>query len=130
MSENTHPVHPLDPCSAEELSRAVAILRDQGELSEKTFFSCGFPAEPPKELVAKFEPGDPFDHCLHARATSVDRLGSDPIAHVAFGPPDSGALDFRVRVADPRPINPGDRLELTLAVDKIHYFDALTGDRI
>ena len=39
MGEKSTDLHPLDPCGAEELSRAVAILRDQRKLSERAFFS-------------------------------------------------------------------------------------------
>jgi len=45
MGEETKNPHPLDPCSAEELTSAVALLRDTDKLSERAFFSCGFPAE-------------------------------------------------------------------------------------
>ena len=50
-------LHPLDPCSAEELSAAVAILHDQAALSERSFFSCGMLVEPDKESVLGYQPG-------------------------------------------------------------------------
>ena len=62
MSSNA--IHPLDPCSAEELSRAVAILRESDTLSQRAFFSCGFPEEPPKDVVIGFEPGASFDRVV------------------------------------------------------------------
>jgi ABC-type sugar transport system ATPase subunit len=82
------------------------------------------------EDVHVARPGDPFDHCLHARVTAVEHLGSQRIAHVAFGSPDSGALDFCVRVTGPQPLTTGDLVELTLATDKIAYFHRDTGLRL
>ncbi|MDH3540427.1 MAG: ABC transporter ATP-binding protein [Acidimicrobiia bacterium] len=82
------------------------------------------------EDVRLARPGDPFERCLHARVTAVEMLGSVRIAHVAFGTPDSGALDFAVRVTDSRPVFAGDSVELFLAVDRISYFDPVTGVRL
>ncbi len=82
------------------------------------------------EDVHLARPGDPFERCLHARVTGIEMLGSIRVAHVAFGSPDSGALDFTVRVRDSRPLVAGDTVELTLAVDKIMYFDRDTGLRL
>lgn len=82
------------------------------------------------EDVRLAKSGDPFDHCLHARVTAVEQLGSQRIAHVAFGSPDSGALDFSLRVTESRPLAVGDSIELTLAVDKITYFDRESGLRL
>lgn len=53
--------HPLDPCTAEELTRAVSILRKEVALSERSFFSCGMLAEPDKQAVLGFSPGSPID---------------------------------------------------------------------
>ena len=64
--------HPLDPCSADELTRAVAILRDANALSSEATFACGFPAEPPKEMVLQFEEGMAFDRVI--RLIGHDRL--------------------------------------------------------
>ena len=75
-------------------------------------------------------PGHPFRECLHARVIGVEHLGSQRVAHVAFGTPDSGALDFRVRVTEDRPLAPGDRVELALSTDRISYFDRETGLRL
>ena len=82
------------------------------------------------EDVRLAKSGDPFDHCLHTRVTAVEQLGSQRIAHVAFGSPDSGALDFTMRVTESRPLTVGDSIELTLAVDKITYFDRESGLRL
>jgi ABC-type sugar transport system ATPase subunit len=82
------------------------------------------------EDVQLARPGDPFEHCLHGRVTLVEMLGSRRIVHVAFGTPDSGTLDFAVRVTDSRPIATGDAVELLVAVDKITYFDRTSGRRL
>ena len=55
------PNHPLDPYSGEELTRAAEILRESGEISDASRFSCALPIEPAKELVKTFEPGSPFE---------------------------------------------------------------------
>lgn len=72
-----YPNHPLDPCSAEELTRAVAILRDADELSSEATFACGFPAEPSKEMVLRFEEGKPF-------ARVIRLIGHDRLAKQSF----------------------------------------------
>jgi len=82
------------------------------------------------EHVKLAEPGEAFDRCLHARVTGVEQLGSVRIAHVAFGSPDSGALDFAVRVRAARPLTTGDPVEMALDVDKIVYFDRASGLRL
>ena len=53
--------HPLDPYSGEELTRAAEILRESGEISDASRFSCALPIEPAKEFVKTFEPGSPFE---------------------------------------------------------------------
>lgn len=75
-------------------------------------------------------PGDPYDRCLHARVIGIEQLGSSRVAHVAFGTPDSGALDFAVRVTESRPLAVGEQVELRLTVDKIAYFDRTSGLRL
>ena len=65
-------LHPLDPCSADELSSSVKILRDSGNLSEDTMFSCGYAAEPAKDLVLGFETGASFDRIV--RLIGHDRV--------------------------------------------------------
>jgi sn-glycerol 3-phosphate transport system ATP-binding protein len=82
------------------------------------------------EDVQLARPGDPFERCLHARVTAVEMLGSVRIAHVAFGTPDSGAVDFAVRVTDSRPVFTGDSVELLLTLDRISYFDPVSGLRL
>ena len=82
------------------------------------------------EDVRLARPGDPFTQCLHARIINIENLGEQNIIHVAFGHPDSGALDFAVLVTAGRPLGPGDRVELSVAVDKLSYFDRETGQRL
>ncbi|MGI9649512.1 MAG: ABC transporter ATP-binding protein [Acidimicrobiia bacterium] len=82
------------------------------------------------EEVRLARPGDPFAQCLHAGVTGVENLGAQSIIHVAFGSPDSGALDFAVVVIGGRPPAIGDRVELVVAVDKLSYFDRESGERL
>ena len=82
------------------------------------------------ERVRPAPPGTPFNRCLHARVTRVEHHGSDRLAHVAFGTPTSGAVDFQVRITDDRPLFEGDQVELAVDVDTIVYFDVTTGERL
>ena len=59
-----YPKHPLDPCSGDELTKAVSVLRGTGQLSDSAAFSCGFPQEPPKDLVLGFQSGMPFERVV------------------------------------------------------------------
>ncbi len=72
----------------------------------------------------------PFERCLHARVTGVEERGSDRMAHVAFGSPDSGAVDFAVRLSSDRPVMAGDRVELDVDLAAIRFFDFNTGVRL
>ena len=63
-SISNNPSHPLDPCTAEELTLAVSILRDANKLSQQATFNCGFPAEPSKSLVVRFKGGMDFDRIV------------------------------------------------------------------
>ena len=83
MEENrAHPEHPLDPCSGDELTEAVSILRNTGRLSDTAAFSCGFPQEPPKHLVRGFRSGMTFERVVRlighdrAKGRSFDALVS------------------------------------------------------
>jgi primary-amine oxidase len=49
--------HPLDPCTADELTQAVSIVRKEASLSDRSFFSCGMLVEPDKRTVLDFVPG-------------------------------------------------------------------------
>lgn len=75
-------------------------------------------------------PGTPFDECLHVTVTHVERLGEHDVAHTAFGGPDSGALDFTVRLAAGHPFKPGGMMELHVDVAKLVYFDPATGKHV
>ena len=75
-------------------------------------------------------PGDPFEHCLHGRLIAIEQLGSQRIAHVAFGSPESGSLDFAVLVTGDRPLVVGDPIELAVDVGKVMYFDRGSGLRL
>ncbi len=72
------PLHPLEPCTGEELERAATILRESGKVSEKAPLSCGLLVEPPKDVVASFKPGDTFERVVqlvgydHERRRSYD----------------------------------------------------------
>jgi primary-amine oxidase len=68
--------HPLDPFSADELSRAVEILRESGHVSEAVRFSGAFPVEPPKDVLRAFEPGTPFARELRLIGYDRERTGS------------------------------------------------------
>ena len=69
-------LHPLDPFSADELRRAVEILRESGHVSASVRFSGAFPLEPPKEVVRSFEPGAPFERELRLLGYDRERTGS------------------------------------------------------
>ena len=57
-------IHPLDPCTADELTAAVAALRATGTLGDRAFFSAGWAAEPSRSAVARFEAGEPVDRII------------------------------------------------------------------
>ena len=76
-ASRTLPEHPLDPCTAEELTSAAAILRTSGQLSDEGAFSCGYLHEPPKDIVLGFQPGNPFDR-------EVRLIGHDPAEKKSF----------------------------------------------
>lgn len=54
-------LHPLEPLSAEEISRAVAIARQERNLGATFRFPCVTLKEPPKAFVLAYQPGDPFE---------------------------------------------------------------------
>ena len=53
--------HPLDPLSAAEIEKAVAVLKEQRSLSERVRFESIVLSEPPKELILSFKEGDAVD---------------------------------------------------------------------
>lgn len=52
-------VHPLDPLTATELASVRAVLRDSGKLPADAYFPAVALLEPSKEVVARFQPGQP-----------------------------------------------------------------------
>ncbi len=63
--------HPLDPLTATEITRAAAIIRRECAGLERLRFPLLMLAEPPKDEVYGFRPGDPIHR--RARATLLDR---------------------------------------------------------
>ena len=53
--------HPLDPLTSDEITLAVAILRDERGLDERTRFETVTLNEPPKEVALNYKNGEPFD---------------------------------------------------------------------
>ena len=52
--------HPLDPLSAEEVTRSLTILKQSGKLTESTLFPYLMLREPPKKEVLAWKVGQPF----------------------------------------------------------------------
>jgi primary-amine oxidase len=52
-------LHPLEPVTEEEVRAAVAVLRADGRLDPSVRFAHASLFEPPKDVVAAFQPGDP-----------------------------------------------------------------------
>ncbi|PMC37878.1 tyramine oxidase [Bacillus sp. UMB0899] len=57
--------HPLEPLTTDEITQAVAILREKKELSEKARFAQVILHEPEKEVVINFKEGDQFEREAH-----------------------------------------------------------------
>ena len=51
--------HPLDPLTAEEISQAVAVLRRDRGVGDRWRFAGIELAEPDKDTLARWQPGDP-----------------------------------------------------------------------
>jgi primary-amine oxidase len=84
-------VHPLEPLSAAELSRAVEILRESGHLGDAARYSCALPVEPPKDAVRAFRPGDAIQRELRLIGYDRERIGSFD-AHISLS--QGKLLDF------------------------------------
>lgn len=56
--------HPLDPCTADELTTAVGILRAADMLSDRSFFAAGWAAEPSRTEVTRHEAGESVDRII------------------------------------------------------------------
>lgn len=72
------------------------------------------------------EPAPPAEVELSGRVDLVEALGSTLLVHVRA----DGPLELRVLVAADEPIAVGDALALRLRRDRLHLFDAATGERI
>jgi primary-amine oxidase len=55
------PAHPLEALSAAEIETAAAILRDDERLTDAARFAYFGLEEPPKDVVAAFDAGDPVE---------------------------------------------------------------------
>jgi primary-amine oxidase len=63
--------HPLDPLTATEINQAAAVIRREHPGMERLRFPLLMLAEPPKDEVYGFKPGDPIHR--RARATLLNR---------------------------------------------------------
>src|SRR5690349_9755728 len=57
----TRAPHPLDPLAAEEIDRAVAVLRAERKLGPEVFFVRVQLEEPPRPAVLAYRDGDALD---------------------------------------------------------------------
>jgi primary-amine oxidase len=57
MSTQTHPVHPLDPLSPDEIRASIAAVRRSGKAGPRSRFIVVTLQEPPKDLVLSFTQG-------------------------------------------------------------------------
>lgn len=81
------------------------------------------------EHVGIAGPGAPYRECFHGRITFVENLGHERLAHVAFGGPDSGSVDFVFR-SSAHGLVAGDRVELQLNPETAAFFDPVSGERL
>ena len=58
QSPSTTTLHPLEPLSAAEIERAVAIARQEKGIGDSYRFPCVTLREPPKAFVLSYQPGD------------------------------------------------------------------------
>jgi primary-amine oxidase len=56
--------HPLEMLTADEVKRAVGVLRDSGRLPEGALFASIVVHEPAKDVLAQWKPGDPVERRL------------------------------------------------------------------
>ena len=56
MNVTAPTIHPLDPLSADELTRAAMIFRETSKVSDEAYFACAIPAEPPKQSFSTSSP--------------------------------------------------------------------------
>ena len=60
FAQHSATVYPLDPLTATEIRKVVAILKSSGTTSEKDLFNIINLKEPPKQEVIGYKPGQPF----------------------------------------------------------------------
>jgi primary-amine oxidase len=99
--ENTAsgPAHPLAALSAEEIAAAVALVRADPRLPDTLRFAHVALAEPPKEAVRAFAPGDPIERAVRmVLTTGPEARVVEVVASVT-----SGVLRSVVEVDDVRP---------------------------
>lgn len=63
--------HPLDPLNADEIAKAVGVLREQKNLGDAVRFVSITRIEPERRAAAEFQPGQPFER--RALAVLLDR---------------------------------------------------------
>ena len=118
-----HKPHPLDPCTADELERAVAVLRSDDKLSDRTFFSAGYAAEPSRHELAKYSRGSSIDRIMrligHDRAKGMSFEANIEVERVEI-------VDFRWIDDGQAPIGGADVFEVTATLSKnSDWLDAL-----
>ncbi|MGI9612781.1 MAG: primary-amine oxidase, partial [Acidimicrobiales bacterium] len=70
-------VHPLDPCTTDELATAVSLLRAGTEISEGAFFAFGHRDEPSRQALRDFDAGADLPR-------RVRLVGHDPAVGKSF----------------------------------------------
>src|SRR4029450_10973046 len=59
--------HPLDMLTADEITRAVEVLRATGRVGDEALFAHVVLREPPKDELARWKSGDPIDREVRAQ---------------------------------------------------------------
>ncbi len=115
--------HLLDPCTADELTSAVAVLRAADKLSDRAFFSAGWAAEPSRSDVARHEAGESVDRLI--RLIGHDRnQGQSFEADVAVGT--ASLTAFRWVEEGQAPISMDDVMQVIFTlVEHPHWLAAL-----
>ena len=105
MNVTAPTIHPLDPLSADELTRAAMIFRETSKVSDEAYFACAIPAESPKAVVLDFEPDTRFDR-------AVRLVGHDPKKRRSFEAivslTDGALTSFDWAAAGQAPVGVGD----------------------
>jgi primary-amine oxidase len=68
------PTHPLSMLTADEVARAVEIVRATGNVAESALFAHVVLAEPTKAALASWQPGAPIDRCVRAQVVPGPEL--------------------------------------------------------